>query len=100
MLGHHLRAAMEIGGELEVHLEGMREYYRDGNTREASWRKSQLRGLRRLLEEREAEMYAALEYDLGKHPAEAYRDEVASGIQNFCFFSGKSQRHAWNETYC
>ncbi|KAI3414778.1 uncharacterized protein J3R85_015956 [Psidium guajava] len=73
---------METQGDLELHLEGMREYYWGGNTRGASWRKSQLRGLLRLLEEREAEMCEALEHDLGKHPAEAYRDEIGSLIKS------------------
>ncbi|KAK3443570.1 hypothetical protein EUGRSUZ_B03683 [Eucalyptus grandis] len=73
---------METRGDLEVQLKGMREYYRGGNTRGASWRKSQLRGLCRLLEEREAEMNAALEFDLGKHPVEAYRDEIGGLIKS------------------
>jgi len=62
--------------EMERELEEMRECYRSGRTMEASWRKSQLKGLLRLLREREEEIFRALHQDLGKHPAEAYRDEV------------------------
>lgn len=66
----------EVVEEMERELEEMRECYRSGRTREASWRKSQLNGLLKLLREREEEIFRALHQDLGKHPVEAYRDEV------------------------
>ncbi|KAF8009204.1 hypothetical protein BT93_J0251 [Corymbia citriodora subsp. variegata] len=72
----------EVMGEMERELEEMRECYRSGRTREASWRKSQLKGLLRLLREREEEIFRALHQDLGKHPAEAYRDEIGSLIKS------------------
>ncbi|KAK3408558.1 hypothetical protein EUGRSUZ_J00772 [Eucalyptus grandis] len=68
--------------EMERELEEMRECYRSGRTMEASWRKSQLKGLLRLLREREEEIFRALHQDLGKHPAEAYRDEIGSLIKS------------------
>ena len=47
-----------------------------GRTRSLAWRQAQLRGLLRLLKEKEVEAFQALHKDLGKHHAEAYRDEV------------------------
>lgn len=59
----------------------LREAYEGGRTRSLAWRQAQLRGLLRLLEEKEVEAFQALHKDLGKHHAEAYRDEVASRRQ-------------------
>lgn len=59
----------------------LREAYESGRTRSLAWRQAQLRGLLRLLEEKEVEAFQALHKDLGKHHAEAYRDEVASRRQ-------------------
>lgn len=67
---------MEGVRDLERDLDEMREYYRHGNTREASWRRSQLKGLLTLLEEKEGDIFKALMHDLGKHHVEAFRDEV------------------------
>ncbi|KAL6341338.1 hypothetical protein AAG906_032456 [Vitis piasezkii] len=63
---------------LEPDLEELRESYRSGKTKEASWRKSQLKGLLTLLKEQEKDIFKALEQDLGKHYAESYRDEVGT----------------------
>jgi len=91
--------AAVAGGALGLGLgetvRELREAYECGRTRSVAWRRAQLRGLLRLLEEKEAEAFQALRTDLGKHHAEAYRDEVTSiaGIQPsplhlplLCFF--------------
>lgn len=61
---------------LETDLQSMREYYSSGITKEASWRKSQLKALLSLLQDNQELIFEALKQDLGKHHAEAYRDEV------------------------
>lgn len=63
-------------GTLERELEKMREYFGSGKTKEACWRESQLKGLRRFLMEKHEDILKALMEDLGKHPIEAFRDEV------------------------
>ncbi|KAK4791191.1 hypothetical protein SAY86_031604 [Trapa natans] len=68
--------------DLEGELGAMREYHDGGNTRDASWRRAQLRGLLLLLLENQAEIFSALQQDLGKHPAEAYRDEIGSAVKS------------------
>ncbi|PKI42513.1 hypothetical protein CRG98_037102 [Punica granatum] len=68
--------------DLEKELAAMREYYSSGNTRDASWRRAQLRGLLLLLHENQTEIFNVLKQDLGKHPAEAYRDEIGSTIKS------------------
>lgn len=69
---------------LERDLNDMREYYESGNTKEESWRESQLKGLRRFLMEKQDDIMSALMQDLGKHQLEAFRDEVyiSSHIEN------------------
>ncbi|KAL6903414.1 hypothetical protein ACP4OV_004227 [Aristida adscensionis] len=67
-------AAAGVGEEVRE----LREAYESGRTRSVAWRQAQLRGLLRLLREREEEAFQALHDDLGKHRAEAYRDEVAA----------------------
>lgn len=63
-------------GSVERQMKNMREYFRSGVTKEASWRESQLKGLRRFLMEKESDIFKALMQDLGKHRVEAFRDEV------------------------
>ncbi|XP_020552251.1 aldehyde dehydrogenase family 3 member F1-like isoform X2 [Sesamum indicum] len=57
-------------------LEGLRRTFRSGRTRGVDWRKAQLLALVKYLAENEAQILEALEQDLGKHPVEAYRDEI------------------------
>lgn len=57
-------------------VSGLQEVYESGRTRELAWRRSQLRGLLRLLSEKEEEIFEVLRDDLGKNRAESYRDEV------------------------
>lgn len=66
----------EAGARLGETVRELREAYEGGRTRSLAWRQSQLRGLLRLLKEKEVEAFQALHKDLGKHHAEAYRDEV------------------------
>ncbi|XP_062172779.1 aldehyde dehydrogenase family 3 member F1-like isoform X2 [Alnus glutinosa] len=73
---------METVKGLEQDLENMREYYRHGKTMEASWRKSQLKGLLTLLKEKERDIFKALKQDLGKHPIESFRDEIGTLIKS------------------
>ncbi|RLM78230.1 hypothetical protein C2845_PM12G22020 [Panicum miliaceum] len=54
----------------------LREVYESGRTWDLEWRHSQLRGLVRLLEEKEEDIFDVLREDLGKHRAESFRDEV------------------------
>lgn len=56
----------------------LRETFRSGRTRGVAWRKAQLRSILRLLNENEDKIFEALQRDLGKHPVEAYRDEVST----------------------
>lgn len=65
---------------MERDLENMRECYRQGRTKEATWRKSQLKGLLTLMKEKEQDIFKALQEDLGKHYIEAFRDEVQNGF--------------------
>ncbi|PAN39346.1 hypothetical protein PAHAL_7G236600 [Panicum hallii] len=75
-------AGAEAGGELGETVRELREAYGGGRTRSLAWRQAQLRGLLRLLKEKEAEAFQALHKDLGKHHAEAYRDEVGVLIKS------------------
>uniref|UniRef100_A0A7N0UB83 Aldehyde dehydrogenase n=1 Tax=Kalanchoe fedtschenkoi TaxID=63787 RepID=A0A7N0UB83_KALFE len=61
---------------LEESLVVMRESFGRGKTRSAAWRKLQLNGILNLVGENEEMIFEALNEDLGKHPVEAYRDEV------------------------
>ncbi|UQI46354.1 aldehyde dehydrogenase family protein [Streptomyces sp. HU2014] len=54
----------------------LRATFRTGRTKPTEWRTAQLRGLRAMLTERDAELTAALHADLGKSAYEAYRTEI------------------------
>lgn len=54
----------------------LRATFTSGKTRPAEWRREQLRRMRTMLVEREAELLAALATDLGKPPTEAWATDV------------------------
>ncbi|XP_028547636.1 aldehyde dehydrogenase family 3 member F1 isoform X2 [Dendrobium catenatum] len=62
--------------EVKRVVKEAREAFESGVTRSYSWRRSQLRALKAILLEKEADIFNALKLDLGKHRIEAYRDEV------------------------
>ncbi len=57
-------------------VERLRGVFRSGRTKGLAWRREQLRGLRTLLTEREAELADALRADLGKGAVESYASEL------------------------
>ena len=63
------------GGRL---LGDLRQVFATGRTRSRQWRLDQLRGIERLLEEREPEIAAALADDLGRSAVEAWLGDIAS----------------------
>lgn len=66
---------------MEREVEEVREYFSSGKTRDVRWRRSQLNGLLKFLEEKEDSLFRAFKQDLGKHPVEAYRDEIGVVIK-------------------
>ncbi|KAK7404518.1 hypothetical protein VNO78_05466 [Psophocarpus tetragonolobus] len=66
---------------MERDLNDLRESYESGKTKEASWRESQLKGLRRFLMDKQQDIMQALMQDLGKHQIEAFRDEIGTLIK-------------------
>jgi aldehyde dehydrogenase (NAD+) len=60
----------------EAIVETLRATFRSGRTRPLDWRRGQLRGLRRMLVEREAELVEALRQDLGKPALESFVTEI------------------------
>lgn len=58
-------------------VAGLRKTYATGRTREISWRKTQLRGMERLIADNEAAIIEALGDDLGGKPFEAWFADVA-----------------------
>ncbi|KAJ8422990.1 hypothetical protein Cgig2_006412 [Carnegiea gigantea] len=74
--------SMEIMADLEREVAELRQYFRSGKTKDASWRRTQLQGLHKFVTEREDDILRALKLDLGKHPVEAFRDEVGTLIKD------------------
>ena len=69
--------AIEKTGSSSV-LTDLRRVFATGRTRPLEWRLEQLRGIERLVDEREADIAAALAADLGRSAAEAWLGDVAS----------------------
>lgn len=63
---------------VEETLSELRQTFKSGRTRSVAWRKTQLTALLQLIKDHEKKVFEALYQDLGKHPVEAYRDEVRS----------------------
>lgn len=56
----------------------LRATFATGRTRPLEWRRRQLRGIQRLLKERESDIAAALAADLGRNPHDSWFGDVAS----------------------
>jgi aldehyde dehydrogenase (NAD+) len=69
--------ALKTTGSADV-LADLRKVFANCQTRSLEWRIEQLRGIERFVEEREAEIAAALADDLGRSPAEAWLGDIAS----------------------
>ncbi|XP_031260773.1 aldehyde dehydrogenase family 3 member F1-like [Pistacia vera] len=67
---------MEKMEEIEGSIADLRTTFRSRKTTSVAWRKNQLRGLIELVQDNEQKIAKALYQDLGKHPAEVYRDEI------------------------
>ena len=59
-------------------VKGTQAAYAKGRTRSIQWRREQLRGILRLLEERAPEIHAAMAADLGKNDVDSHLTEVLS----------------------
>ncbi|XP_059670810.1 aldehyde dehydrogenase family 3 member F1-like [Cornus florida] len=75
---------MELEGEVELEesLGELRQSFRSGRTRSASWRKAQLEAILKLITDNEDKIFKALQQDLGKHPVEAYCDEIGVVVKS------------------
>ena len=62
--------------DFKVKLEKMRAFYNTGVTRDYSFRKAQLKKLRRSVLDHESELYEALQADLKKNPEESWITEI------------------------
>lgn len=69
--------AIETAGSAGM-LADLRRVFASGRTRSLDWRLEQLRGIERLVEEREADIASALADDLGRSAVEAWLGDVAS----------------------
>lgn len=65
---------------MEGSIAGLRETFKSGRTRSVAWRKNQLKAVIDLINENEQTIYKVLHQDLGKDPAESYRDEVSAYV--------------------
>ncbi len=62
--------------DAKVLNKALRTTFESGRTRPLAWRKAQIAGLRRMLEEGEDELVAALQQDLGRPRVEAFAADI------------------------
>ena len=62
--------------DAEVLRKALRTTFESGRTRPVEWRKAQLAGLRRMMDEAEEELVEALRSDLGRPRTEAYAADI------------------------
>jgi aldehyde dehydrogenase (NAD+) len=65
-------------GERSFDLSDLRRVFATGRTRSAQWRLHQLEAIERLCDERESDIAAALQADLGRPSVEAWLGDIAS----------------------
>jgi aldehyde dehydrogenase (NAD+) len=66
--------------EIDAALERVRKTFDSGVTRDIEWRKRQLRAVRRMLSENEADIVAALAEDIGRPRSEALAGDYAGPV--------------------
>jgi aldehyde dehydrogenase (NAD+) len=59
-------------------IDGLREVFATGRTRDVAWRMNQLRGIERMCDEREDEIVEALAADLGRSAFDSWLADIAS----------------------
>ena len=69
-------ATTDTAAAYEELVDGLRATFRSGRTKSIDWRKAQLRGLIRLIEENGDELERALAEDLGRPPVEAHAADL------------------------
>jgi aldehyde dehydrogenase (NAD+) len=72
------QAEPKAAGLAAATVTRLRQTFASGRTRPAEWRLEQLRGIVRLLDERESDIAAALASDLGRNPHDSWFGDVAS----------------------
>ena len=65
-----------VEGSASSLVRGLRAHFESGGTKPLSWRLSQLDALKHFLMEREQDIFAALDADLGKPATEAFTAEI------------------------
>ncbi|MFE2996965.1 aldehyde dehydrogenase family protein [Nocardia sp. NPDC059246] len=70
--------ATATAADVPAVMDRARRTYATGRTRDREWRVTQLKGLIRLLDEREEQLAEALHSDLGRSRAEAWFGDIAS----------------------
>ena len=58
-------------------LSDLRAVFVSGKTRSLAWRRMQLEAVERMMNERESDLFDALQSDLGKSPMESFTTETA-----------------------
>ncbi|MDX3225023.1 aldehyde dehydrogenase family protein [Streptomyces sp. ME19-01-6] len=82
-------------GPLADVLARLREVQASGRTRPLPWRQAQLRGIERLVTEREGEIAASLARDLGRSAPEAWLGDIASTAGEAAF--ARKHLHRWTK---
>jgi len=72
--------------------KSLRATFDSGRTRPLAWRKEQIAGLRRMLEEGEAELLEALRVDLGRPKVEAFAADIGHTKQELRHIASHLQR--------
>ena len=73
-------AAVSQAADIAATVAGVRRAFATGRTRDVEWRKQQLRGLQRLMEDNEDTVIEAIATDLGRAPFEAWLADIASTV--------------------
>ncbi|XP_062102509.1 aldehyde dehydrogenase family 3 member F1 [Humulus lupulus] len=86
------KKSWEGSSAMEATLAEVRQSFKSGRTRSVEWRKKQLRALIELIQDNEEKLFKALLEDLGKHPAEAYRDEIGVVLKSADYILSNVQK--------
>ncbi|MGN0648011.1 MAG: aldehyde dehydrogenase [Oscillospiraceae bacterium] len=82
------------GAQIEQILAAQKAYYHDGTTLPTAFRVAQLKRLYREITDREQEIVAALQKDLGKHRFESYMCEIGITLSEISYMIKHCRRFA------
>jgi aldehyde dehydrogenase (NAD+) len=98
MMTQSIQVKNTASEQLDLLVCKQREFFNTSQTLDIKWRKKQLLKLKKKIQEKEEDIYLALQNDLGKHRVESYASELAFMLKDIDHTMKNLKRWALSES--